>query len=75
MIDRNILPDCNYCDYCSPKENEQYDTREYHMCTYYNERLMHWWNPHGKLYPCEQCVSDKLGNRKCELLLTRRNIK
>ena len=38
--------------------------------TYYNERLMHWWDPHGKLYPCEQCVSDKLGNRKCEL--TRR---
>ena len=53
------LNDCNYCEYCSPKESEQTRNKEPHMCLKYKKQLRHMASgkSHSPLIrPCQDCI-------------------
>ena len=48
--------DCNNCAFCIPKEFEQTEKKEFHICKKYNKRLYHL-GEHPKITPYSQCTT------------------
>lgn len=56
MLIKDYL-DCNNCYWCTPKECEQTENKEPHICNKYNMRLFH--RANTKIHPCQECLLEQ----------------
>lgn len=73
-IKNNDEADCNQCEHLNLTEQEQSQTKEPHICQFYNTRVLH--NAHrqphnSKLFPCIECVKDTYKEYKPKYILRR----
>jgi hypothetical protein len=50
---------CGDCKYCIPKEKDQTNKKEDHICKLYKIRLLHF-NNHPNIVKCKKCLERKI---------------